>query len=51
MKLGREAVDSISGTFTKVTREALTNMLLWVVSYTNSYNAYMQACKKLENPI
>jgi hypothetical protein len=35
MKLGREAADYISGTFTKVTRETLANMVLWAVCYTN----------------
>ena len=34
MKLGREAADYISGTFTKVNRETLTNMRLWIELYS-----------------
>jgi len=36
MKLGREAADYISGTFTKVNRETLTNMRLWNESYRHT---------------
>jgi hypothetical protein len=38
MKLGREAVDYISGTFTKVNRETLTNMRRLS---RNSYQAFI----------
>ena len=34
MKLGRGAADYISGTFTKVNRETLTNMRLWIELYS-----------------